>query len=104
MLGVPLAEIDGDLLIKILPHLDPTAEGMPVAVRCRIGNPSTEYDGLMHRPPEGGLIIELERAGPPIDLSGTLAPALERIRTAARCARCAMTPRCCFSSAPATTG
>ncbi|PPQ43933.1 GAF domain-containing protein [Rhodopseudomonas palustris] len=82
VLGVPLAEIDGDLLIKILPHLDPTAEGMPVAVRCRIGNPSAEYDGLMHRPPEGGLIIELERAGPPIDLSGTLAPALERIRTA----------------------
>nr|4XTQ_A Chain A, BphP1-FP/C20S [Rhodopseudomonas palustris] len=82
VLGVPLAEIDGDLLIKILPHLDPTAEGMPVAVRCRIGNPSTEYCGLMHRPPEGGLIIELERAGPSIDLSGTLAPALERIRTA----------------------
>ena len=82
VLGVPLAEIDGDLLIKILPHLDPTAEGMPVAVRCRIGNPSAEYDGLIHRPPEGGMIIELERAGPPIDLSGTLAPALERIRTA----------------------
>jgi light-regulated signal transduction histidine kinase (bacteriophytochrome) len=82
VLGVALAEIDGDLLIKILPHLDPTAEGMPIAVRCRIGNPSAEFDGLIHRPPQGGLLIELERAGPPIELSGTLAPALERIRTA----------------------
>ncbi len=82
VLGVPLAEIDGDLLIKILPNLDPPAEGMPVAVRCRIGAPAADYDGLIHRPPDGGLVIELERAGPPIDLSGTLAPALERIRTA----------------------
>lgn len=82
VLGVPLAEIDGDLLIKILPHLDPTAEGVPVAVRCRIGEPAADYDGLIHRPPNGGLVIELERAGPPIDLSGSLAPALERIRGA----------------------
>ena len=27
------------------------------------------FDGLLHRPPEGGLVIELERAGPPVDLS-----------------------------------
>jgi light-regulated signal transduction histidine kinase (bacteriophytochrome) len=82
VLGVALADIDGDLLIKILPHLDPTAEGTPIAVRCRIGRPAADFDGLIHRPPEGGLVIELERAGPPIELAGTLAPALERIRTA----------------------
>ncbi|MES2195172.1 MAG: GAF domain-containing protein [Pseudomonadota bacterium] len=82
VMGVPLADIDGDLLIRILPHLDPTAQGMPIGVRCRIGNPSAEFDGLLHRPPAGGLVIELERAGPSVDLSGQIARALEKIRIA----------------------
>jgi light-regulated signal transduction histidine kinase (bacteriophytochrome) len=82
IIGMSLADLDGDLLIRILPHLDPTSQGMPIAVRCRIGNPSTEFDGLLHRPPAGGLIIELERAGPSVDLSKQIASALEKIRTA----------------------
>jgi light-regulated signal transduction histidine kinase (bacteriophytochrome) len=82
VIGLPLSELDGDLLFRILPHLDPTSEGMPIAVRCRIGKPSAEFDGLMHRPPEGGLVIELERAGPSINLSGQIQSALEKIRTA----------------------
>ncbi|MGA7804724.1 GAF domain-containing protein, partial [Bradyrhizobium sp.] len=82
VIGLPLAELDGDLLFRILPHLDPTSQGMPIGVRCRIGNPSAEFDGLLHRPPAGGLIIELERAGPSVDLSRQIASALENIRTA----------------------
>ena len=80
--GMALADLDGDLLVRILPHLDPTAQGMPIAVRCRIGSPGAEYDGLLHRPPEGGLVIELERAGPSVDLTRYIAKALEKIRTA----------------------
>ena len=82
VIGMPLADLDGDLLFRILPHLDPTSQGMPIAVRCRIGNPSAEFDGLLHRPPAGGLVIELERAGPSVDLSKQIASALEKIRTA----------------------
>ena len=82
VIGVSLADLDGDLLFRILPHLDPTSQGMPIAVRCRIGSPSAEFDGLLHRPPAGGLIIELERAGPSVDLSRHIASALEKIRTA----------------------
>ncbi|HXI06408.1 MAG TPA: GAF domain-containing protein [Bradyrhizobium sp.] len=82
VLGMPLAELDGDLLFRILPHLDPTSQGLPIAVRCRIGSPGAEFDGLLHRPPEGGLIIELERAGPSVDLTRQIATALEKIRTA----------------------
>ena len=82
VIGRPLAELDGDLLFRILPHLDPTAQGMPIAVRCRIGSPARDFDGLLHRPPAGGLIIELERAGPSVDLSKQIARALEKIRTA----------------------
>nr|WP_139202615.1 GAF domain-containing protein [Rhodopseudomonas pseudopalustris] len=82
LLGLPLAELDGDLLMRILPHLDPPSEGTPIAVRCRIGNPGADFDGLIHRPAEGGLIVELERAGPAIDLAQMVGPALEKIRTA----------------------
>jgi two-component system, chemotaxis family, sensor kinase Cph1 len=82
VIGMALADLDGDLLFRILPHLDPTSQGMPIAVRCRIGSPGADYDGLLHRPPEGGLVIELERAGPSVDLSRQIASALETIRTA----------------------
>ncbi|WP_244431980.1 PAS domain-containing sensor histidine kinase [Rhodopseudomonas sp. B29] len=68
--------------MRILPHLDPTVEGTPIAVRCRIGQPAKDYDGLIHRPPEGGMVIELERAGPPLELAGLLGDALEIIRNA----------------------
>src|SRR5512140_3628799 len=82
VLGMSLADLEGDLLFRILPHLDPTSQGMPIAVRCRIGNPTSEFDGLLHPPPAGGLVIELERAGPSVDLSRQIANALETIRTA----------------------
>lgn len=82
VLGLTLAEIEGDLLLRILPHLDPTSQGLPIAVRCRVGNPSSEYDSLLHRPSEGGLIIELERAGPSVELSSQIEHALQKIRTA----------------------
>ncbi len=82
VIGMPLAELDGDLLLRILPHLGPTSQGLPVAVRCCIGNPAQEFDCLLHRPPEGGLIIELEHAGPSVDLSHHISSALDKIRTA----------------------
>jgi two-component system, chemotaxis family, sensor kinase Cph1 len=82
VVGMRLTDLDGDLLLRILPHLDPTSQGMPIAVRCRIGNPSAEFDGLLHRPPQGGLVIELERAGPSVDLSRQIASALDKIRGA----------------------
>jgi chemotaxis family two-component system sensor kinase Cph1 len=82
VLGASLADLDGDLLVRILPHLDPTAQGMPIAVRCRIGHPAADFDGLLHRPADGGLIIELERAGPSVELSKPIAEALEKIRAA----------------------
>jgi light-regulated signal transduction histidine kinase (bacteriophytochrome) len=82
VMGMPLAELDGDLLFRILPHLDPSSQGLPIGVRCRIGSPAAEFDGLLHRPPAGGLVIELERAGPSVDLAKQIASALEKIRTA----------------------
>lgn len=82
VLGCPLADLDGDLLVGILPRLDAMAQGVPIAVRCRIGRPAAAFDVLLHRPSEGGLVIELERAGPPVDLSAPIADALDNIRAA----------------------
>jgi len=82
VLGLPLAELDGDLLIRILPHLDPDRDRLPIAIRCRLGHPTTEFDCLLHRPPDGGLVIEFERAGPSLDLSEQIEGALEAIRGA----------------------
>jgi PAS domain S-box-containing protein len=82
VIGCSLADLDGNLLLQILPHLDPTSQGMPIAVRCRIGSPAADFDGLLHRPPDGGLVIELERAGPAIEVSRDIVGALEKIRTA----------------------
>lgn len=79
MLGRSLASIDGDL------HAIVAAEGrtglteVPIGVRCHIGNPRQAFDGLIHRPPEGGLIIELERAGQPVDLAEDVERALRKI-------------------------
>ncbi len=73
---MPLADLDGDLLFRILPHLGPTSQGLPIAVGAASAIPSAEFDGLLHRPPAGGLIIELERAGPSVDLSKQIASAL----------------------------
>jgi light-regulated signal transduction histidine kinase (bacteriophytochrome) len=82
VLGQSLSELDGDLLVRILPHLDALLQGTPIAVRCRIGSPAAAFDGLLHRPPEGGLVIELERAGPSVDLTAQVAIALDKIRAA----------------------
>jgi GAF domain-containing protein len=51
-------------------------------VRCHIGSPASAFDGLFHRPDGGGLIVELERAGPPADLSRYLERGLQTIITA----------------------
>lgn len=82
VLGCPLGSLAGDLLQRIQPHLHRPLSEIPVAVRCRVGRRASLFDGLLHRPPEGGLIIELERAGPPVDLSGEVENALHSILAA----------------------
>ena len=47
------------------------------------GRGGVAYDGLVHRPSHDSLIIELERAGPKVDLSKHVGEALETILRAA---------------------
>jgi two-component system, chemotaxis family, sensor kinase Cph1 len=79
VIGRTLDQMPGDLCERIRPHLSETHHAIPIAVRCRIGSPAREYDGLLHRPPEGGLIIELEPAGAPVDPSRRVEIAIQTI-------------------------
>jgi two-component system, chemotaxis family, sensor kinase Cph1 len=79
ILGRRIDQVPGDLFERIRPHLDEPLRAIPIAVRCHVGNPPAALDGLLHRPAEGGLIIELERAGPRVDLSRHVERALQII-------------------------
>ena len=79
VVGRPLREIEGDLCDRIRPQLGQRLDLIPIAVRCRVGSSGCEFDGLLHRPPAGGLVIELERAGPEVDLAGEVEAALQTI-------------------------
>ena len=83
LLGTRLDAIPGDLIERIEPHLGLRLGAIPHAVRCRIGAPRADFDCLFHRPPQGGLVLEIERAGPAVDLADPLDAALRAIRSAA---------------------
>lgn len=79
VIGRTLDQIGGNLAEHVRPHLGRPLQDIPIAVRCRLGSPSRVFDGLLHRPPGGGLVIELERAGAPVDLSRHVESAIETV-------------------------
>ncbi len=68
-LGRPLAALGGDLRARLALHLADDLHAIPLAIRCTAGPLATEFDILVHRPPAGGLVVEFEPVGPPVDLS-----------------------------------
>jgi len=79
LIGCRLDSIQGDMAEQVRPHLADPLRDVPRAVRCHVGEPPVAFDGLIHRPDAGGLILELERAGPSVDLSQHLERGLQRI-------------------------
>ena len=79
VLGRSLDDLEGDLAARIRPHLSDPLHTIPIAVRCRVGGRGSGFDCLLHRPPGGGLVIELERAGPAVALREYVENALEAI-------------------------
>ncbi len=82
LVGCSLDRLDGDLAERIRPHLTMPPGGPPLALRARIGVEDREYTALLHRPLSGGLVIELEPAGPGLDFSSRLHSAMQSIITA----------------------
>ena len=79
LIGRRLDQIPGDLATGIAPHLGQSLDRLPMAVRCRVGPKQRACDVLIHRAPGGGLVVELEQAGPPVDLSREVGAALQGI-------------------------
>jgi light-regulated signal transduction histidine kinase (bacteriophytochrome) len=79
LVGVPLARIEGDIARQIRPYLTSKLDELPIAVRCHAGHDRRAVDCLLHRPASGGLVIELERAGPMVDLSRDVDRALQTL-------------------------
>jgi two-component system, chemotaxis family, sensor kinase Cph1 len=82
LLGHPVADLPGDLLARIREHAEQPQHALPKAVRCHVGEPAGSFDGLFHRLADGGLVIELEPAGPAPDLSRDVHGALQEILAA----------------------
>lgn len=82
-IGLALGDLAGDLAAQMRPHISVLLQTIPTAVRCRVGDPAAEFDGLLHRPAGGGLIIELERAGPKVNMTSSVETALRRVLSAA---------------------
>ncbi len=79
VIGMTLDDLEGDLAERIQLHIDGDIHAIPVAVRCHVGKDNTAFDCLFHRPSEGGLIVELERAGPAVNHTAHLEEALQTI-------------------------
>jgi len=82
VLGHPLSALPGNLAACIGPHLHEKLDTLPVAVRCQSGCFGVQLDVLLHRPPEGGLVIELERAGLVVSVSEHMERGLKSILSA----------------------
>ena len=79
VMGRPLSELDGDLLLQVLPHLSGPLHTSPLTVRCHIGSPAQAFDCILHRPADGGLMLEFERAAPHASLTDAVETGIQRI-------------------------
>lgn len=68
----------GGLAEHVAPYLTEPPDGHAVMTRCKVGRTDGEFDVLVHSL-NGGLVVELERASAPIDLSHPVETALKGI-------------------------
>ena len=84
------ASVLGRVLGDVAPELDARIRAIggdrlrlsPAAIRCRIGAGRRTYDGHLHRLPGGGIVVELERTGPPVNIARDLDAGLQAILAA----------------------
>jgi chemotaxis family two-component system sensor kinase Cph1 len=79
IIGKSLEDFPGDLAERLRPHLSDPLQEIVRGIRCHVGRDRHAFDCLAHRPLGGGVVVELERAGPPVELSRHLEKALQAI-------------------------
>lgn len=82
VLGERLDAVSPDLARQLSEHLGERLDVLPIPLRCHAGADVTAFDALSHRPPGGGLVVELERAGPTLDLDTDVTRTLRTIAAA----------------------
>lgn len=75
VIGQTVEALGGDLAAAARRPLRAVHAGF----RCRVGPASVAFDGLLHRLPEGRLVVELEPAGAAVDVSARIDAALHTI-------------------------
>jgi light-regulated signal transduction histidine kinase (bacteriophytochrome) len=78
-LGRPLASLADDLARQLGEYLREPPHSVAASMRCRADDTGAEFTALVHRPADGGLIVELEPAGPTMDPSALLTEAFDRV-------------------------
>ena len=82
LLGQSLHDLAGNLWSRARSHAVDRIEAIPAAVRCHFGDSSSPFNGLLHHPPAGGLVVELEHAGPIFDFSQPVERAIQSVLAA----------------------
>lgn len=77
IVGRKLRDLGGTLATAILPRTLEPLDGVPVALRLKAGAAEAEFDVMLHRPPGGGLVVELEPALPQPDIARRVETALQ---------------------------
>lgn len=75
--GRRLSAVEARIAAALAPLLADPLDEIPGAFRVRLDE--MVLDGMAHRPAGGGLILELERAGPDENFAGRIEPALQTI-------------------------
>ncbi|WP_207622937.1 GAF domain-containing protein [Falsiroseomonas algicola] len=75
--GRRLSAVEARIAAALAPLLADPLDEIPGAFRVRLDG--MVLDGMAHRPAGGGLILELERAGPDENFAGRIEPALQTI-------------------------
>lgn len=83
LLGLTLRDLGGNLAERVGDLAGQRLNEVPAAVRCRVESLSFELDGLLHRHPDCGLILELTASSQPLDLSALVCDALRAISATA---------------------
>lgn len=74
-----LADLGGDIAAQLTPLLTSPPPSPVVMMRCKAGRDAAKFDVVAHHLPGDGLVVEFERAMPPIDLSKPTETALRSI-------------------------
>lgn len=77
VIGRRLRDLGGDLGAALLPRTLEPLDGVPAAMRVRAGKPERAFDALLHRPPGGGVVVELEPALEQPDIARRVETALQ---------------------------